>query len=304
MIWLLVALSGYFLLALVSSVDKFLLSGKIKNPRAYAFYMGLLGMLAFVAAPFGFSVPDFKVILIAIFSGFIFIWALVIFYKALLEGEASRVVPVVGGLVPIFVLILSRLFLNEGLSELQLFGIGFLILGGGVLSLTKKGSQEKSIGDNRYLKNVYLAILAALFFAFSAVAIKYAYDATGFINGFLWARIGGLVFAGVLILSPMWRRSILTAPARAGVKTDTLYIVNIILGAAASILIQYAIALGSVSLVTAAQGAEYAFLFLILAAFSKKYPLIFKEHLKGQRLRQKTFGLILVALGLIFLAVS
>jgi drug/metabolite transporter (DMT)-like permease len=297
MTWLIIALAGYFLLALVSSLDKFLLSGGIPNPKAYAFYIGLLGMLAFVAAPFGFYIPSIEIIIIALVSGFIFIWALYVFYSALAKGEASRIVPIVGGLSPIFVLILSTIFLKELLGGTQIAGFIFLVAGGLSLSLTRKKGHEE------FIKNIRLVIIAAILFAVASVTIKYVYDATGFINGFLWARLGGLLFIILMILPKNVRRQIFAAPAKAGTKLSGVYLTTIALGAAASILIQYAVSLGSVSLVTAAQGTEYAFLFLILAIFSRKFPQIFKEHLRGQTLLQKIFGIMLVAAGLIFLTI-
>jgi hypothetical protein len=54
MVWLFVALAAFSLFAAMAMIDKFLLSGKIGDPRIYAFYVGILSSAALALLPFGF----------------------------------------------------------------------------------------------------------------------------------------------------------------------------------------------------------------------------------------------------------
>ena len=52
MLWLIVAISAYLILAIVFLVDKYLLVGPIPNPKIYAFYIGTLGIAVLLLVPF------------------------------------------------------------------------------------------------------------------------------------------------------------------------------------------------------------------------------------------------------------
>ena len=64
--------------------------------------------------------------LIAVFVGVIYLFALIAFFYALRNDEASRVVPLVGAFTPIFILLMSHFFLGSGLSVYDF--ISFIIL--------------------------------------------------------------------------------------------------------------------------------------------------------------------------------
>jgi drug/metabolite transporter (DMT)-like permease len=102
MSWLIIIISAYFLLALVSLGDKYLLAGP-PNPKIYSFYVGILGVAAIILIPFiGFSVPETSQISLALLAGAIYIVALFGLYNGLEHFEASRVIPAIGGLLPLF----------------------------------------------------------------------------------------------------------------------------------------------------------------------------------------------------------
>ena len=130
MTWLAVALIAYFLFAVVTLTDRYLLRSSLPVPFSYAFYVGIFSLfgsgliLAISPFVFGFSFPlgvftvmsllfqvDWLTILIAVLAGAIFIWALIGFYSGVRAGEASRVVPAIGAGVAIFTLFFAQLFL-------------------------------------------------------------------------------------------------------------------------------------------------------------------------------------------------
>ena len=132
MTWLIVTIASYFINAGVYVGDKFLLSKKIHSSIAYAFYVGIWSILNFVLLIFAPWVPGPRELMIDLFAGALFLLTLVFWYKALHQSEATRVVPIVGALVPIFSFILSFLFLGETLNQSQLVAF-FILIAGGVL---------------------------------------------------------------------------------------------------------------------------------------------------------------------------
>jgi drug/metabolite transporter (DMT)-like permease len=65
------------------------------------------------------------------------LFTLVFWYKALHQSEATRVVPIVGALTPIFSFIFSYLFLGAHLSPQQFAAFIVLIAGGLLISIKR-----------------------------------------------------------------------------------------------------------------------------------------------------------------------
>ncbi len=188
MSWLLVAILSYLILAVVSLVDKYLLTNSIPNPKVYVFYVGILGILVLFLAPFvGFYIPEKSQIVLGLLAGAVFIYALFWFYKTLQLFETSRVVPAIGGLVPLFTFGLIYLFSygREVLSLREFIAFILLILGSILINLKK----EKLIN----LKSFKFSALSAFLLSLSFVLIKYVYLAQPFWNGFIWRSIGGFL---------------------------------------------------------------------------------------------------------------
>ena len=140
MLWLIVALSGYFLLALVNIIDKHLLKSRIPDPKIYAFYVGFLGIIVLTVIPFGLvEIPSLSVFLLAMLAGASHILAIWYLFSGLKKFEASRIVPAVGALLPIFTFIFT-FFLRE---EERMLGFrevaSFLLLIVGTLLITYQG---------------------------------------------------------------------------------------------------------------------------------------------------------------------
>ena len=133
--WLLVAISSYFINAGVYVADKFLLSKKIHSSIAYAFFVGIWSIFNFVLLVFDPWVPSIQELLVDLLAGLLFLATLIFWYKALHQSEATRVVPIVGALVPIFSFLLSFIFLGETLGERQLLAFVILINGGILISV-------------------------------------------------------------------------------------------------------------------------------------------------------------------------
>src|SRR4030043_660477 len=131
MSWLFIALTSYFLSALVIILDKFILTGKkVASPPVYSFYIAVLGIFALVFAPLGFSVPPAGQIIASLVSGALFTFGILALYFAIRIGQASRVAAFAGAVIPFFTFIISVLFFGEELEIKELIGASLLIFGG------------------------------------------------------------------------------------------------------------------------------------------------------------------------------
>ena len=316
--WLFITISAYFINAGVYLADKFLLSKKIHSSITYAFYVGIWSVFNFFLFLFvPLWLPNARELALDLLAGMLFLITLVFWYKALHQSEASRVVPIVGALTPIFSLVFSFIFLGEALSPQQLVAFIVLICGGVLISIkkTKVYLYQKAMARAREIigdimgevparfqptgRLIVNSVAAALLFAAYYVLMKYIYLHQPFIGSFVWSRLGS--FAGVLLMLfvPGWRYLIFKQPRGAKSPKNIIFFLSVrLMAAAAFIMINWAISLGSVAMVNALQGVQYLFLFMIIVIISNKFPKMLNEQLGGGVLLQKLIGTVMICLGL------
>lgn len=302
MLWLVITLISYFILAGVYLVDRYLLTSTLPDHRLYTFYVGILAMIVLVVIPFiKFYIPPLNQLVFSIFTGFIFSFCLFWFYKSLNLFEASRIVPALGALGPIFTFLL--VFLFSGGKELMnlndFFAFILLILGTFLITL----ETEKKINWQSIKYASFTAFLFSLFLIFS----KKVYLHQPFLNGLIWIKVGGFLFSLLLlIIYPSIRQKIFQfhkeAPPK---KTFIIFVGNQIFGGGASLLQNWAIALAPfvyVPIITALEGAQYMFLLLIVIFISLKFPRILQEEISRQTIFLKISATFLISLGIAILA--
>lgn len=299
MSWFLFAIIAYFLYALVSTIDKFLLrQPATTKPVVFSFYIGILSIFTFVLAPLGLSWPGVGKFLFAVLAGLVFFIYLSLFFRALDLNETSRVIPIIGGVTPILVLFFSYLFLSEGLGIRQFVAFALLVFGGILISLKKK---EGTISEG--VKGVKYIIAALLFGSSYLVLAKFVFFQQNFISGFLWSRLGIVLGAILLLLWRPWRREIFSGARHATKGLSALLVSNKLIAGFGSLFLHLAISRGNVSLINAMQGTEYAFLFILALILSKKFPQILRERLSAGIIAQKIIAICLIGVGLAILAV-
>ena len=338
MLWFLVAISAYLILAVVFLVDKYLLTSSILNPRVYAFYVGTLGILVLILAPFvGFFIPEKSQIALSLLAGAIFVYGLFWFYKTLQLFEPSRALPTIGGLTPLFTLGLIYLFSwgKETLSSKGVVAFTLLILGSILINIKVKEnfvlfftSFKASVRERLInLKSLKFSVFTAFLLSLSFVLIKYVYLAQPFWNGFIWKSIGGFLMAACFfIFFPEIKKEIFkNRVPRSGMKveknakrssaergkfpkkTTAIFVTNQAAGAGANILQNWAIALAPlayVAIINALQGVQYVFLLIFTIFLSLKLPQIVKEEISRKIILQKIFAILLIATGLAILALK
>ena len=137
--WLIIAIAAYLILAVVNLADKFLLEKVVPSAKAYTFLVGVLGLAVIVIAPWFLSWPGWYLLFGNLAIGALFPVALLLLYHALKIGDVSKIIPLIGGAVPIFTLILAMLFLGERFLSMQWVAIFYLLLGTVMLAYLPTG---------------------------------------------------------------------------------------------------------------------------------------------------------------------
>ena len=141
--WILIALSGYVVIAFAQLVDKAMLNVAMKEAKSYVFLTGSLNLLVLILLPFGVTLLDLNLLLVALFGGALFIIALIPFLSALQGDDASRIIPLVGGLIPLIIFGGEILFLGAKFSNTSLLAFALLIIGSIVLTFSHTNSSRR-----------------------------------------------------------------------------------------------------------------------------------------------------------------
>ncbi|MBI5220341.1 MAG: hypothetical protein HY978_00700 [Candidatus Liptonbacteria bacterium] len=300
MLWLLLAIAAHFLFALVALGDKYLLSKSLPEPLTYAFFVGLLGALLFLATPFlGLPLPAAHALVLAVAGGTAFTLGNWRYFCGLKLFEASRIVPATGGLVPLITLLLGLAFLPHAapLTLTHWIALALLIIGTITISLDpSKKISGRSFG---------MAALAALLFASSFSLMKLAYLEQPFWSGLFWSQVGmtgtALIF---LLLSPALRRDLLGSrqefSTRLKPQTLALFLGIQAGGASGSLLQSAAIFFAPalyVAFVNAMQGFQYMILLLLTVILSRRHSQIIQETSSPGTFIQKSVAILMILLG-------
>ncbi|MEJ0021995.1 MAG: GRP family sugar transporter [Candidatus Doudnabacteria bacterium] len=289
--WIFIALSGYFLLAFTGIADKFLVSKVVREPIAYAFYTAITGPFSLVLVPFGAKLLSLHDFAVALAAGVFFIFGIYYSYSAIAKSSVSRVVPIQGGMIPLFSLLFAYIILGERLSSTQTVGFLFLVAGAVLISVRKEV-------EGWTAQTFLLAGLSAVFFAIASVLTKYIFNHSNFISGMVWTRMGFFLVALPILLFKKNRDVIFNAPKQAGVKNVALYYSSRASGTIGGFLQNYAVSLGSVSVVNALQGTQFAFLLGLTSFLSVYFPKVLKEKISYGTITLKLGAIALISFGL------
>lgn len=290
------AIAGYTLLAIVSILDKSILEKSVKKPSVYTFYSTIFFFLIFLALPFCTSIT-ISGFWYALVSGLAFGFAMWAMFIALEYGEASHVTPLVGAVVALATYFFSASVLGETLGMSIKIGLGFLVLSSVLLAI------ERDKNHTRFHKGFAWAFLAGILFALSHVFAKVVYGVLPFFTGLVWTK--GMV--GFVALFALFVPGVLRAVSNKGkdkVKEGGAKIViwDKILGIIAVVLIQYAISIGSVTVVNGLAGIQYALMFIFIYFLTKFRPRVFSEKFTKREMIIETTAILFMIIGLLFLS--
>lgn len=295
MSWLFFALGGYFLNAFATLIDKHLLSHRLPNAVIYTFYTGILSAGVLILAPFGLSLIPMWFLFLAFLAGSSFVTSFYFFYRTLRVWEASRVAPLVGIFSTIVTLFFSQFFLGEQFSPHESIAFVFLIGAGLLLVL------EEERGVQIRWNVVGGAFAAAFFLSLMFFLSKMVFLHNPFISGFIWIRLGSALASLFLLIPTSTRRKIFHSHAAVQNSSLSLVVLNKVIGGMGFVVLNYAVSLGSTTLVNVLRASEYGFLFLLVIVSSTFLPGFVREEISAKAIFQKVFGILLAGIGIGFL---
>ncbi len=293
--WFLLTLIGYLLAAIVAILDKFILTKSVRSPVVYTFYSTIFAFGLFVFVPFlGETMLPYD-LLLAMISGLAFGFGMWAMFAAMKEGEASHLAPFGGAILMTAVALFSYTFLGERLSPVASIGIACLAIASLLLSYQKMRGDKTGYGSL-----LWIAASAALF-ALSHVSAKYLYGEYSFATALVWSK-GSVGLVGLFTLCfpsvrGIFHRRVRTVKTAVRRYAGPIVVINKVLGFAVILLIQYAIALSSVTVVNALSGLQHVFMFIGIYFLTMCAPGIFREYFTKKELRLEMAGIFLVVIG-------
>lgn len=294
MSYILISIVAYLLNAVAILNNKFVLVKTVPSPLRFIFYVSALSLLTLLLLPIT-APPDLNVFVLASMSSIFWTVAAFLMFTALKAGQASRVVPVIGSLVPFFLLIYYAI-IDKSLTTTQIYASIILIAGLVVLVL---GNLKGRLSQ----KEIFLEISSALLFAISYIFLKNSFDASTFLTGLVYSKIILIPVVIAFLIIPTLKAELKsTGPGlNFWSKPGFIFLSGQAAGAISQFLLSLSISLANPALVNSLQGVEYGFLFILGLILSKKYPHIFQETHSRKSVIEKVVGIILIAAGLYYL---
>jgi uncharacterized membrane protein len=306
-VWILIVVIAQLLNAIVTTIDKFILtSKKVPDPFTYAFYITLfsffaifLFFLGYLPFNFGdFNLPHFENIMwpnlelsfYSILAGLALFLSLFFLYSAFKTADASDVIPVVSSISAIFTFLISFVFLKQGLSPNFFYGFLLLVIGMAFLSHFRFT-----------FKSVFCAFLSGFSFAIYYILMKVMFNNFSFDQTFFWTRIGILIIVVIILLLPFLRKKIINGVKNTKPSGGFWMILNNSMGGIAGIALLKATELGDVSVVQAMNGLQFVFLIFIAVLFGKINATLLGEGHNLADLIQKIISVCLIIFGFILL---
>jgi len=313
--WIIVATLSYILLAVVTVFDKYILTGPLQSPKIYTFLAGIFGGIVFILIPFGFlEIPNLFIILFALLAGMMRIFMLLSLFSSLKKFEASRIIPILGGITPLFTLLL--VFFLVGQSDIfsieNILAFALLVAGTVIISLEGKGFVSRD--------SLVYATVTAFFFSLFFVFSKFVFDAQPFFSALIWLGFGYVATSLLFFVSAEVRAYVfgLFKKRKSVIKKESsqkshsfsrkaflLVVVSQIIGGSAIVLQNFAISLvpiGFLAFVNALAGVQYLFLFFLVLFLSVKFPQLLKEKISRGVVIQKIISIVLIGGGLALIA--
>lgn len=286
-LWPYFAIVAYALNAVVFIVDKHLLSAPILWPISYAFWVGILSLVAIVLLPLGVYWVSFYYFLISFASGAAFFFALIFLYKAIKKTDVSVASTKVGVMGVIFTYIFSVLILRDYFSGSDVIALGLMVAGILFMGKTSKGVWRE-------------ALISGTAFGVSTVLLKLSFNHSTFLNGFFWTRMGLVGMSFLALIHPPTCKEVFLSFKNSPHSSRFIFLGNKIISGIGFGLLYVAIKLGNVSVVNALLGVQFVFVFLLAIIFRNKIPGI-AENIRGVVLLEKLAGIVLIGIGFLML---
>jgi uncharacterized membrane protein len=297
MSWLFFAFSGPVLWAISTHFDKYLVEKYFKQSDVavlllFTAFIGVLTLpvIAF-CEPAAIVSPGAGSIALIVFSGILYMGAMLFYLRALQSEEASVVAPFFQA-VPLFGYALAYFVLGERLSILQMAG-GALIIAG-TLIVSVRFDRNARVFKWRLavlmLACGFAAALSGLIFKVFAIEVEF------WVTTF-WMFVGEAIFGTALLSIGSYRRQIVAVLRANTAALLTINGSNELINLGGGLGNRYALMFAPLSIVQAVGSTTTLFVFAFGVALSVLFPRFARETLSLRDLVQKGTAALFVAAG-------
>lgn len=321
MTWIFLAVASYFFSAISQIIDKVLLRARLPSPVTYAFFTGISSVLVVILLPFGVSFLQLNVFLLALLSGILFIPAIYLLFFSLSRCDVSRIVPIIGGSIPTFLLLISFFWLNQLIDAREFVAVLLFIVGGMILAIESEhskladsflshilGMKDRRLKICNYEtgKGIIAALCSAFFFALTYFLSTLVYESpTNFISEFFWIRMGSALGAFGIFLIPSFRKNIFFHTPKISTSSTWIIVSNKIVGSTGFFLLNMSFSVATtennVVIINAMKGIEHLFIFVFSLLLTIFAPTILKEDFDHHTIILKLTGIAFIGFGFVYL---
>ena len=288
--WYVFALLAPAFWAMNNVFMKFLITNKFKS------YFSLIFAVVCIDAIFALMVPLFTVVslnvpnsIMGFLAGLLPMFAFWFYSKALMTEEVTRIATLFQ-LIPVFVVLLSVVFLNEILGPQRYLGIGLIVFASMLISY-KKGKGQFFSKALKFM--IPFSIIIATYTIVDKILLGYL----DYWSLFFWNILG--TFCGVIfmLLFPKIRNEVIDTFKKAGTKTFITTLIGESLYVVGTLCSLISLSLIDASLASSLFGLQPFFVFFYMLTISLFFSHILKEELGKTVILFKIFSISLMLIG-------
>lgn len=298
--WLTAALLAPAIYAIINFSDKYLLSKRFKHYQSLPLFTatvgGLFGLIVFIVL--GFPVLPFKDVSILLFIGIVTMLTQILYFKALNEEEASKII-ILFQTLPLFSLLFAVVLLKQSLNSSQILPF-FLIFCGAIIITTQSSRQKITIS-----KAFFLILAYNFFWAILGILVKFMSSNISFYVILSYEGLG-LGIGGILtfIFGGMFRNAFINSLKKMRPSTVSILVFNELLFVLSRSLSYFAFYLGPVALVSVLENTQVLYGIIFGALLTILFPSIIKEDITTKNLSKKIIAAVMVFAGVVLLNIS
>ena len=285
---------SYLFFSLAFFGDKLVLNGP-PNSKLYVFYVGILNIIVLFFLPFTtLSSYNTTALFWSVLTAITTLFGLYTMFVALEKFDASRVMPTIGALQPIFILVLTWVFWGfQSITRMNFLAFVMLLIGSVAISVERKFTVT--------VHYLLLTVFSSLMFSLAYIFSKMVFLHVSFFPGIVLMGLCISVFVLVFLFDKNLRAQVFSKKPALDKKTGIIFLCAQSAGGIANLLQSLAIALVPVSylaIINSLRGIQYVFLFIITLFFSYFFPKIMKEDISKKVIAQKIASMLLIIIGL------
>lgn len=295
--WFLFALLAPAIYAAVVFVDKYILVKEVKDYQAMPIYSSIIAFItgSIIWVLTGFSLLSLQDTLIILLTGILTIFAAAFYFKALSDGEVSKIT-ILFQLTPLITLTLAYFFLRESITINQL--IGFIL----ILIATVGVSLNKGQKNFKLSSTFGLILISDLFWALALVLFKFVNETNSFAK-IVSFEGWGIGLGGMILyqFSPSVKKAFLTTNKKLRKRVLGIIFINESFYLLGRLLTYFAVTLGPVALISVVGGTQIYFAIFYGFLLTAIAPKIFQEDISREGLFKKIIlgGLVLFGLWMV-----